>query len=106
MINDRVTLTASSSELVISATSGMSTRRRIATARSRSARIGDWNASHARSRAASTASLSAASQPSICDSLAMPDSMTQSRIRATQSYSLSNRSLSFDLYLSWLPLVE
>ena len=106
MIKDRVTLTASSSELVISATSGMSTRRRIATARSRSARIGDWNASQARSRAASTASLSAASQPSSCDSLAIPDSMTQSRMRATQSYSASKRRRSFDLYRSWLPLVE
>ena len=41
--------------------------------RSRSSRIGDWNASHARSRAASTASLSAASQPSSCDSLAIPE---------------------------------
>ena len=50
--------------------------------------------------------MSAASQPSSCDSLATPDSMTQSRIRATQSYSFSNRRRSFDLYLSWLPLVE
>ena len=102
----RVTLCASSSELVISATSGMSIRRRIATARSRSARTGVWNASQPRSRAASTASLSAASQPSIWDSLATPASMIQSRMRATQSYSLSNRSLSFVLYRSWLPLVE
>ena len=68
--------------------------------------MGAWNASQARSRAASTASLSAASQPSSWDSLATPNSMIQSRMRATQSYSLSNRSRSFVLYRSWLPLVE
>ena len=92
--SDRVTLTASSNESVISATSGMSMLRRRATARSRSARIGAWNASQARSRAASTASLSAASHPSICDSPATPNSMIQSLIRATQSYSRSKRSRS------------
>ena len=32
--------------------------------------------------------------------------MIQSRMRVMQSYSTSKRSLSFDLYRSWLPLVE